>query len=125
MIKMYLENFKHECAIEDEKLNFLSGAYAHGKLEKGFYDYLNEDKKEHFDKRCNINGKECIAVLPNGKEVKALFFYWKVVHVNVNKSICGTYRTVWIEPRGLLVSKTDKVSIKYAQKCFNERQKHL
>ena len=78
-------------------------------------------KKEHFDKRRNFSGEECIAVLPDGKEIKALFFYWRAVHVYTHKLIFGgTYRQVWVQPRGLLVAKTDTDSIAYARKCYRK-----
>ena len=121
--KFYLEDMSHKCAIDDSKLRFVSYEYAHGTLERkeNTYDYLNEDKKNHFDKRKNINGEECIAVLPSGKEIKALYFHWKVVDSYLHEEWFGKYYTYRVKPRGLVVAKTDKRSIQYAQKCFNER----
>ena len=122
MIKFYLEDMNHKCAIENPE--FVSYKYAHGKLNRieCCYDYLNESKDNRFDKRRNINGEECIAVLPSGREVKALFFQWKVVYSRMKTSRSdGTYYKFWVQPRGLLVAKNDIKAIKYAQKCFNEK----
>ena len=128
MIKIYVENQNHECAIENSKLKTISFAYAHGKLERRYhYDIIKEDRLNHFDKRHSINGEECIAVLPNGKEVKSKFFYWKVVHVRIDGPdwLGETYRHVWVQPRGLLVEENDHEAVKYAQKCFNEKKRYL
>ena len=117
MIKIYVENQKHECAIEKSKLRFVSYAYAHGDLahEAGF-DLIRESKNEHFDKRKNVNGEECIAVLPNGREVEALFFFWKAIRVYIHEDHWGEkYRQVWVQPRGLLVALTDFKSIVFAR----------
>ena len=110
-------------------LECLCWVYAHGKLaRKAGTDLLNFDKKKHFDRRRNVNGEECIAVLPSGEEKKAVFFYWKSVDVRVYKMHFpdkGTYRKVYVQPRGLLCLKEDKKAIQYAQECFNERSRFL
>ena len=125
MKRIYIEDRNHDCAISDDKLRFLNFVYAHGKLEEEGFDLTCEDKKDHFDKRRNINGEECVAVLPSGKEIPALFFYWKTVRVHVHDTWSGTWRQVCVDSHGLVVAKSDTESIEYARKCFNKRVKNL
>lgn len=124
MRKLYIENIEHECAIPDERLEFLNYAYAHGDLERKVgFDLLSVDRNDHFDKRKNYDGERFVAVLPNGEEVQALLFYWRTVRTYVQKLQCGEiYRQTYVMPHGLLVAETDIASIEHARKCFNERR---
>ena len=131
-MKIYIDGYvkgeeSHRCAIEREKLEVLSYTYAHGKLERmAGYDILYVAKNNHFDKRKNINGQECIAILPSGEEADALFFYWKAYRVWKATLRTGeTYRHVEVQPRGLLVAKNDAKAIKYAKEAFQRRERYL
>ena len=126
MNKIYVESPKHQYAVKEENLCFLNGMYAHGKLEHEVgYDLISMDKKKHFDMRRNIDGEECIAVLPDGKEVKALFFHWKAVDVHKETGFYGTFRHIYVLHRGLLVAKNDRWAVKNAREKFNEKRSHI
>lgn len=131
-MKLYVENQNHKCAIPDSKLKPLSGVYAHGELDclAGF-DLLNIDKKNSFDRRRNYYGEPMIAVLPDGKEIKSLLFFWHSTEVYVNdisypwENEKLIYRKIYREQRGLLVMPSDKHAIKQAKKYFNKRSNML
>ena len=127
MKKLYLENIDHECAIDDAELKFMNFIYADGKLEdENGFDLLRESKADHFDRRKNINGEDCIAVLASGKEVPAKLFAWHVVYSHTYKLWNGDkYRQTITERKGLLVAKDDAESIRRAQKFFDERRREL
>lgn len=131
-MKIYIDGYVkgeegHRCAIGRENLEILSGTYAHGELERmAKYDILYVAKNNHFDKRKNINGQECIAILPSGEEADALFFYWKAYRVRKATLRTGeTYRYVQIKPRGLLVAKSDTRAVQYAKEVFQQKAQTL
>jgi len=124
MVKMYIESSNGKYA--GENTEFLNFSYAHGELnKKANGDLLRIDKTEHFDMRKNINGEECIAVLPSGEEVPALYFHWKAVHAYNDEFRGRKYLRVCVQQRGLLVAKTDTEKIKFAQKAHDEKYKYL
>lgn len=127
MIKLYPENQNHECFIgEYPKSRTLNFAYSHGKLEDMVgYDIIRYDTKNHFDRRKNYDGEECIAVLPDGRQVPAKLFYWKTVYVHTTEDWWGKYRQISVSPHGLIVANDDEDMILFAHNCYKERRRHL
>lgn len=122
--KLYIEGYDDE---HNERFDALGDkwrsahyVYADGQLEHlAHYDivgYSDDDKFDFIHDRI----QEVVAVLPTGKELEAILFFW---HSKPYDEECAKYMKMYpiYECHGLLVAKNDEQAIKSAKKMFEEK----
>ena len=121
MQKLYIEGSDYKLALDRELETTCHFVYAHSKLEwKAGYDIVCYNKNDGFDFKTD-RVENVIAVLPNGKRVRAKLFFW---HGKPYDEMSARYmkQNPVYRCHGLLVSRNDKYGLADARQKYNEKR---